>query len=706
MPPSSTDERPAKRKKVSAACEVCRSRKVRCDGSRPACKPCRDRGNIAGCHYTAQIATFDESRERYIEDLEDRIRRLEQSASGTPSTLTSQVGYDQHHTPGGYSNSSQQPTTSTPPHAYPYPSTTAHLQPSVRATASDGSPILPPKHVADHLLSVYWEYLEWMYPCTDRNATQAAYDALWSGAELNCDRRLFLCAINAIFACSIQVVNEHDAANIADIYFRRARSQLDLDVISNWSVQLVQTLILCTQYLQSADEPQRCKSFCTLAVRTAQGVGLHLPSTSEAITDPVQRQVVRRLWHCCVIYDKVIALSLSQPPMLSPTDSEAVPLPEDAPGSPYTAFIRSIPLYHRVHVVVLEFYNSFKTDTGALPALNMAQFITQEAGFAAWENSLPERLQFDTKTTTQRSFGENIIAAFLLCRYIQIRIVFLRPALSTILQQSDEPQSKLATQSVKDAALTAASVACFESAQAMLSTIYNRIQASRPGRPCSIWWLDVYFAYTAATVVLASKFTPSVSRHIDAAIIDRSVQQYNFIFQHHSQQHRAAARCFSALTKISSRAGSTTQMQTDSINSGPMTQKSSRQYAEQASPIHHDAIQTTTDTNHALARPDIAPAPGPAVESTSPPTNFSVIENNFQQQQKQQQQQQHQQQQQQQYQQQQQQQQHQQSLAQPDTLDFASWLATAPLDFESSNWEDWLTDLDARYPNFDFGQVS
>lgn len=36
-------ERPMKRKRVALACEACRERKVRCDGSKPVCRPCAKR---------------------------------------------------------------------------------------------------------------------------------------------------------------------------------------------------------------------------------------------------------------------------------------------------------------------------------------------------------------------------------------------------------------------------------------------------------------------------------------------------------------------------------------------------------------------------------------------------------------------------------------------------------------------------------------
>lgn len=49
QPPSEGPETSKKRKVISLACQRCRSRKVRCDGERPACSQCCSRG--VSCHY-------------------------------------------------------------------------------------------------------------------------------------------------------------------------------------------------------------------------------------------------------------------------------------------------------------------------------------------------------------------------------------------------------------------------------------------------------------------------------------------------------------------------------------------------------------------------------------------------------------------------------------------------------------------------------
>lgn len=69
--------RPLKRRKVALACETCRTRKSRCDGRKPVCGNCLQRGNRLGsCVYKLSNARVASNNE-YIDALLSRIRELE-----------------------------------------------------------------------------------------------------------------------------------------------------------------------------------------------------------------------------------------------------------------------------------------------------------------------------------------------------------------------------------------------------------------------------------------------------------------------------------------------------------------------------------------------------------------------------------------------------------------------------------------------------
>lgn len=66
-----------RRRKVALACEPCREKKVRCDGTKPICGPCTRRSySIDRCIYKLENAR-SASNDAYLKVLHDRIRELE-----------------------------------------------------------------------------------------------------------------------------------------------------------------------------------------------------------------------------------------------------------------------------------------------------------------------------------------------------------------------------------------------------------------------------------------------------------------------------------------------------------------------------------------------------------------------------------------------------------------------------------------------------
>lgn len=77
-----------------------------------------------------------------------------------------------------------------------------------------------------------------------------------------------------------------------------------IDVIGGWSIELVQALILCAQFLQSTDEPHRYWTVVGTSIRMAESLGIHLPSTYQKLRVPSERVLAKRVWDCCVSLDR------------------------------------------------------------------------------------------------------------------------------------------------------------------------------------------------------------------------------------------------------------------------------------------------------------------------------------------------------------------------------------------------------------------
>lgn len=187
---------------------------------------------------------------------------------------------------------------------------------------------LPTRRKADNLMAIYWTFVHTLYPYLDRRQMQEDYEKLWTGNGIISDDRSFMCLLNIIFALSTQLdssIRAQERSRSSAVFYERARELLDLT--ERASVRSVVSYLLLGQYFQSTSEPQSCWVFVGLAIRTAQSLGLHLPGTSERVSDPKTREMLRKVWHGCVIMDRIVSMIYGRPCMIGPRTPSFVPFP-------------------------------------------------------------------------------------------------------------------------------------------------------------------------------------------------------------------------------------------------------------------------------------------------------------------------------------------------------------------------------------------
>jgi hypothetical protein len=282
--------------------------------------------------------------------------------------------------------------------------------------------VLPPRQVADSLIALYWKIVYPLYPYVDRFEIETAYQSLWTG---HYDEPMFLCMLNIIFALSCQLsdtIKPEQREASADVFFVRARETLNFNVWQAGSVQSVQAFLLLAQYLQSTNEPHQCWIVIGLAIRTAQSLGLHLPETSEGVSSPRNRELLRKVWHGCVLMDRFLSMTYGRPAMIGKRSAAAVPLPaaidehylsgdpnrrdsqpEDSP-SILDFFIQSLGLYRILNEILLNVYAA-DPQTGAnidqweclfprqYDEQRSCSFLDLDRALTLWERGLPPHLK-------------------------------------------------------------------------------------------------------------------------------------------------------------------------------------------------------------------------------------------------------------------------------------------------------------------------
>ena len=182
--------------------------------------------------------------------------------------------------------------------------------------------VLPPRTLADHLVSCFFDHVYTLYPFFHRPAFEAAYRNLWrggdepeipltdlriglgSGAESGPKSVLFHAALNSIFAlgCQFADIVPEEVEHVANSFFLRAKRFIGLDLLDINTLGVVQTLLITALFLQSSPYPSRCWHSVGVACRVALGLGLHELDTLATLT-PLESDIRRRTWHGCVMMD-------------------------------------------------------------------------------------------------------------------------------------------------------------------------------------------------------------------------------------------------------------------------------------------------------------------------------------------------------------------------------------------------------------------
>lgn len=170
--------------------------------------------------------------------------------------------------------------------------------------------VLPQRRMADQLMEIYWNFVFPLYPFFNREQLKADYLKIWKGEEdPACDEDTLMCTFNVIFALGCQLadfIKPEDRATMAGSFFSRAKELLHFNVWHSGPTALIQCLLLMSQYLQSTDSADQCWMVTGMAIRSAQGLGLHLQETSSHLENPQEQELVKKIWHGCVLMDRLV----------------------------------------------------------------------------------------------------------------------------------------------------------------------------------------------------------------------------------------------------------------------------------------------------------------------------------------------------------------------------------------------------------------
>ncbi|KAF7128505.1 hypothetical protein CNMCM5793_003293 [Aspergillus hiratsukae] len=369
---------PGKRRRVALACDVCRTRKSRCDGIRPQCGMCKDLG--FECVYTPPVtATNVIVQKDYLKDLESRVTSLEKKLTTMQSDLSglaahmtsrsppseghlepchepladlagpedpidamgavtfadeedcpsSNIAFLRHLSRAVSHRESNQNEINTPridQIAYDggFVSATRPPSPLSGRTPTAGqpglvtNPTLPSSEETLQLIRRYFYDTGLLFPYIHPPTFLETYGEFKNNAKKV--RRTWLGLLSIMLAMAkVTAVSGDDPAETrikeSTVYYRQALNLCRGEMLRGTTLEVVQYLLLMGQYLQGTQKSVQAWTVHGLAVKAALQLGLHSKDASQAFS-PLEREIRKRTWFGCVVLDRTLSMTFGRPPAI------------------------------------------------------------------------------------------------------------------------------------------------------------------------------------------------------------------------------------------------------------------------------------------------------------------------------------------------------------------------------------------------------
>jgi hypothetical protein len=284
---------------------------------------------------------------------------------------------------------------------------------------------LPHRFVADRLVDVYFKFRHPMnYSYLHEETFRRRYTRLWLSEELGGEEATennlaWFGLVNLIFAFSSDHVQVAGRTSVDRArFFKRAKTLVFSGLLQAGSIELVQALLLMGQYLHGSLELNNCWTVVGLAIRMAQGLGLHLEA-GNFTSDIIEQEIRKRVWWSCFIIDRILSMKVGRPPTIhdGPGIKVDMPLavddeylgtregetPVQPPGIPSKLDFMNqvIPQCRLLERICETLYSEGQVDDPKQRLTNLPKLLTLsiqlDGDLVAWQQTLPAHLRADSQ---------------------------------------------------------------------------------------------------------------------------------------------------------------------------------------------------------------------------------------------------------------------------------------------------------------------
>lgn len=618
-------DKKSKRQRVALACEACRQRKIRCDGTQPTCGICQKRkiSCVYGKKYTRAHVSVD-----YVKSLEEKLGilskdgKLKSNTDNSKASIRSLQDESSHDDENDYNEETEYTSetqiqfhlrrrsnkfhvTESSDYATDAVGAGSETNPNVinkdkcfygrsaamsfmkelfksvegtklsdeevdavtgkcnykmsRCNKSDNRNIvsikLPPKSEANTYVKNYFDYAYPLYPFIHRPTFMAAYERIWpaecDGSEID---ELFYSIVNLVFAFGYRLspkgeLLETDAN--ANVYFERSQELLRFHLMDCGSLLLIQALLLTGQFLQATTQLAGCWNIVGLAIRIAQGLGLHMERPISPKRSYIKQEMEKRLWHGCLLMDKIVSMTFGRPLMVVQVGVRKTPIYIDdefitdtsiestliEKSSILSFFSETVKLYD----ILAEILSMFYTDGGLDCVASLANIFNFQGRLYDFQDDIPVHIKHGIGSLESPYQRQSIV---LHIRYLHVKIMLYRPVLfpknRDHVSANGVNRTELYISSQKSI-----SKLCVDTAMELISII-NRYRSTNITLLPALSH-NVFYIYSAASILLAAKLRPCLQDDLGKVKLESSWKMMIELLLSYKFQSKSAARCLKVL---------------------------------------------------------------------------------------------------------------------------------------------------------------
>ncbi|KAB5516905.1 fungal-specific transcription factor domain-containing protein [Coniochaeta sp. 2T2.1] len=393
---------------------------------------------------------------------------------------------------------------------------------------------LPAEAEMLHLIQLFFNDTGMLFPYVDERSLLAEVHAVKQGNFASA-RRSWLCLLNMILAFATCVSARPDRpveqnAAESNVYFERAQALLGNMAFKTVNVEIVQCLLLMTQYLQGIQRSAQTWKLHGLAVKAAFQLGLHTAYMSTKFT-PLESEVRKRTWYGCVLLDRTLSMTFGRPPAVPndyvkidpPLDADlkafgpngALPSEPAASNSTVAFFTNTITLYQILGDVIANQYgqNVGMPSHASLSSL-FESTIRLEGQLLSWKRNLPPLLrQRPWESGTSVNAGDTMmvwdrLSIILTLRYLNVRALLHRPVLARFLEQTHAPPGDGEDAHVLERFGHPSLEVSLEAAAETIDIIHRFRET-----PVILgaWWFSAYYTFNAALIIFSGLLVQSTN---------------------------------------------------------------------------------------------------------------------------------------------------------------------------------------------------